>query len=123
MGEQMQLRLLGRLDRPSIVPPQALRRARSYRQAVRLCRAVSPRSRITLRQLAEEAGLPAQHVSDYFNVDDKPGRRDLPGHAVPAVERALLNTAITQWHAMQAGLTVLEEIQAQALLGGEERAA
>lgn len=122
MGEQMQLRLLGRLDRPSIVPPQALRSARSYRQAVRLCRAMSPRSRITLRQLAEEAGLPPQHVSDYFNPDDRPGRRDLPGHAVPAVEAALLNTAITQWHAHQAGLTVLEEIQAQAM-ASEERAA
>lgn len=122
MGEQLQLRLLGRLDRPSIVPPQAMRCVQTYRQAVRMCRAVSPRRRITLRQLAEEAGLPPQHVSDYFNSDDRPGRRDLPGHCVRAVEAALANTAISQWHAMQAGLTVLEEIQAQAL-GSEERAA
>lgn len=114
MGQQLELRLLCRLDQPAIVPPAAMECAATYRQAVRLCRAVSPRRRITLRQLAEEAGLPPQHCSDYFNPDDRPGRRDLPGHAVAAVERALGNAAITQWLAHQAGLTVLEEIQAAA---------
>lgn len=114
MGEQLQLALLCRLDGPAIVPPQALRAAKTYRQAVRLCRALSPRSRLTLRQLAGEAGLPAQHVSDYFNADDKPGRRDLPGDRVAAIERVLGNSAVSQWHAMQAQLTVLEELQASA---------
>ncbi len=109
---QRELPLLCRLDGPSIVPAQVVRTARTYREAVRLCRAISPRSRITLRQLAEEAGLPPQHVSDYFNPDDKFSRRDLPGDKVAAVELALGNSAISQWHALQAQLTVLEELQA-----------
>ncbi len=110
---QRELPLLCRLDGPSVVPPTFVRTARTYRQAVRLCKALSPRRRITLRQLAEEAGLPPQHVSDYLNPDDVPTRRDLPGDAVAAFERALGNTAVSQWHAMQAQLTVLEEVQAE----------
>lgn len=112
---QVELPLLCRLDGPAVVQPSEVRRARTYRQAVRMCRALSLRRRITLRQLAEEAGLPPQHVSDYFNVDDRAHRRDLPGAAVAAVERVLGNTAISQWHALQAGLTVLEEVQAERL--------
>lgn len=111
---QYELPLLCRIDGPSVVPAAIVRTAKTYRQAVRLCRALSPRSRMTLRQLAEETGLPPQHVSDYFNADDKQGRRDLPGDGVAAVERACGNTAISQWHAMQAQLTVLEEMQATA---------
>jgi AraC-like DNA-binding protein len=110
---QRELPLLCRLDGPSVVPPAIVRAARTYRQAVRLCKALSPRSRITLRQLAEEAGLPPQHVSDYLNPDDGRCRRDLPGDAVAAFERALGNTAVSQWHALQARLTVLEEMQAE----------
>ncbi len=110
---QRELPLLCRLDGPSVVPPAIVRSARTYRQAVRLCRALSPRRRITLRQLAEEAGLPPQHVSDYLHPDDRRTRRDLPGDAVAAFERALGNTAVSQWHALQAHLTVLEEVQAE----------
>lgn len=113
--ETRPLPLLCRLDGPSVVPQEILRTARTYRQAVRLCRQISPRRHITLRQLAEEAGLTYQHVSDYFNPDDGKTRRDLPGSAVAAVERVLGNTCISQWHAAQAQLTVLEEIQAGRL--------
>jgi hypothetical protein len=111
---QRELPLLCRLDGPSVVPPSLVAAAKTYRQAVRLCRSLSPRKTMTLRQLAEEAGLIPQHVGDYFNADDNPKRRDLPGDSVAAIERVLANTAITQWHAMQAKLTVLEELQARA---------
>jgi AraC-like DNA-binding protein len=111
--ETRPLPLLCRLDGPSVVPAQVLRAAHTYRQAVRLCRQVSPRRHINLRQLAEEAGLTYQHVSDYFNPDDRATRRSLPGEHVAAVERVLGNTAISQWHASQAHLTVLEEMQAE----------
>ena len=40
-------------------------------------------------------------------------QRDLPGQAVARFELACGNTAITQWMALQAKLTVLEEIQAE----------
>lgn len=109
---QMELPLLCRLDAPSVVPSPVVRTARTYRQAVRLCRDLSPRKRLSLRLLAEEAGLHPQHVSDYFNDDDSPRRRCLPGYAVASVERVYGNTAVSQWHAMQAQLTVLEEMQA-----------
>ena len=39
-------------------------------------------------------------------------RRSLPGDAVAAFETVAGNTAISQWHAARAGLTVLEELQA-----------
>lgn len=67
---------------------------------------------MTLKLLAERAGLTYQHVTDYFNADDKPTRRDLPAKHVAIVEYVLGNTLISQWLAMKAGLTVVEEVQA-----------
>lgn len=109
---QREMPLLARLDAPAIVQPEIMRTVRTYREAVRLCWQLRRVRNMSFRQLAAEAELPHQHVSDYFNVDDKPGRRDLPGDAVRPVESVLGNTAITQWHNAQAGLTVLEEMQA-----------
>jgi hypothetical protein len=70
--------------------------------------------RLTFRQLAAECGLIHQHVGDYFNADDAKHRRDLPGDKVATVEAFLGNTAISQWHASRALLTVIEEAQAEA---------
>lgn len=112
---QRELPLMARLHGPSVVPPEIVRCARSYRDAVRLCWQLRRVRRMTLRQLAAEAELPHQHISDYFNADDRRTRRDLPGQAVHVVEQVLGNTAISQWHASQAELTVLEEIQAGRL--------
>jgi len=111
---QLELPLLCRLDGPAVVPPVVLRTAHSYREACRLFRRLCPRRTMSLRQVAEESGLVAQHVGEYFNHDDRRQRRDLPAAAVPAVERVMGNTAISQWLAAQAKLTVLEEMQAQA---------
>lgn len=113
---QLELPLLCRIDGPSVVNPEVVRTVHSYREACRLCRRLSPRRTMTLRQVAEEAGLVAQHVGDYFNGDDRKMRRDLPAHAVPAIERVMGNTAISQWLAAQAKLTVVEELQAQAMV-------
>ncbi|MBX3605345.1 MAG: hypothetical protein KF788_08740 [Piscinibacter sp.] len=105
--------LLARMAAPDVVPPEILRTARTYRQAVRLCWQLRRAKRLTYRQLAAEVGVPFQHVGDYFNADDKPKRRNLPGDAIQAVEAVLGNTAVSQWHAWRAQLTVLEEMQAQ----------
>lgn len=114
--EQLPLRpLLTRLEGPSVVPAYLMRHARTYREAVRLCWALRRVRNMTLRQLAAEAGLIHQHVGDFLNRDDRTGRRDLPGGAVAAFEAIAGNTAITQWHAMQAHLTVLEQLQAERL--------
>jgi hypothetical protein len=110
---QLEFPLLTRMEGPAIVPTEVLRTAKTYRQAVRLCWGLRRVKGMTYRQLAAECELIHQHVGDYFNSDDKPMRRELPGEAVALVESVLGNTAITQWHARRAGLTVLEELQAR----------
>jgi hypothetical protein len=111
---QREFPLLARMEGPAVVPPELMRLPRTYREAVRLCWELRRLRKLTYRQLAAEAGLVYQHVGDYFNLDDLPRRRDLPGDAVEAVEAVLGNTAISQWHAMRAQLTVLEVLQASA---------
>lgn len=109
---QREFPLLARMEGPAIVPPELMRTVKTYRQAVRLCWALRRLRNLTFRQLAAECGLIYQHVGDYFNSDDKPGRRELPAEAVRSVEALLGNTAISQWHARNAQFTVLEELQA-----------
>lgn len=107
--KQMELALLGRLDAPSIVPPNAVGMCKTYRDAVRLCWQLRRVKSMTQAQLAEQAGLYAPHVSCYLHEWKR--SRDLPGHAVKGFECACGNTAISQWHAAQAQLTVVEEMQ------------
>lgn len=108
--EQLQLRLLCRLDAPSVLPPQTIAQCKTYREAVKLCWSLRRVQNMTQARLAEEAGLYAPHVSCYIN--DGKRQRDLPGWAVRGFEWVCGNTAITQWHAAQAKLTCLEEMQA-----------
>lgn len=115
---QREFPLMGRMEGPAIVPAELMRLAQTYRQACRLAWMLRRLRKLTFRQLAAECGLIHQHVGDYFNPDDKPTRRDLPGGAVRTVEAFLGNTAISQWHARNALLTVLEVVQA-----GQRRAA
>jgi hypothetical protein len=111
--EQMPLRLLCRLDAPSVVPPSEVAKCKTYRDAVKLCWKLRRVRNMTQRQLAEEAGLYAPHVTCYLHNSARP--RDLPGHAVRGFEWACGNTAISQWHSLQAKLTVVEEIQAMRI--------
>ena len=110
--DQREFPLLGRLDAPSTAPKQWVIHAKSYRQAVRLCWQLKRVSNLTRQQLATEAQLYPQHVTDYLHEDDKPSRRDLPAAAVSRFEAVVGNTLVTQWLAAKSHLTVLEEIQA-----------
>lgn len=112
---QKELALLGRLDAPSVAPMALVAMARTYRDAVRLAWQNRRVHFATQRQLAAETGIPPQHVSDYLHHDDAPTRRDLPGHRIPPFEGFVGNTIVSQWLAMQAQLTVLEELQAGRL--------
>ena len=114
MMEQLELRLLCRLDAPSVVPHHLIERCNSYRDAVKLCWQLRRIKNMTQRRLAEESGLYAPHVTGYLR-DGKSNQRDLPGSAVKAFEWTYGNTAITQWHSMGAKLTVLEELQAERI--------
>ena len=109
-SEQLPLRLLCRLDAPSVVPHSSIAGCKTYREAVKLCWDLRRVRNMTRRGLAEEAGLYPPHVSCYLNDNDR--SRDLPGSAVRGFEWACGNTAISQWHAMNAQLTCLEEMQA-----------
>lgn len=111
---QREFSLLARIDAPSIVPPEFMRLAQTYREAVRLCLHLAKHRRPGLKvaDIAAECNLNRRHASDYFIACDKATRRSLPAEAVQAVELFLQNTAITQWHAARAKFTVLEELQA-----------
>jgi hypothetical protein len=108
--EQTSLPLLCRLDAPSVVSPKLIAGCKTYRDAVRLCWDLRRVRNMTRRRLAEEAGLYQPHVSCYLNDNER--SRDLPGSAVKAFEWVCGNTAISQWHATNARLTCLEEMQA-----------
>jgi hypothetical protein len=108
--EQILLPLLCRLDAPRVLHPSEVATCRSYREAVQLCWSRRLVRNLTKAQLAERAGLYPPHVTCYL-VDGK-RQRDLPGWAVPGFERACDNTAISQWMAMHAKLTVTQELEA-----------
>lgn len=108
---QRELPLLGRLDGPSVVPPQLIA-GLSYREAVRLCWQLRRIKKATRAMLAAECDLYAPHITDYLNPDDEKRRRDLPAQAIPAFEAFTGNTAVSQWIASAARFTVLEEMQA-----------
>lgn len=107
--DQLQLALLGRLDAPSVVPPHLIAQCKTYREVVKLCWQLRRVKNMTQAMLAQEAGLYAPHVTTYLHDSDR--QRDLPGWAAKGFEWACGNTAISQWHGMNAKLTNLEEMQ------------
>lgn len=111
--EQLPLRLLCRIDAPSVVPPATVAECKSFREAVQLCWRLRRVRNMTQARLAEEAGLYAPHVTCYLH--DGKRARDLPAWAIRGFETACGNTAITQWLNLGAKLTVLEEIQAERI--------
>lgn len=113
--DQKEFPLMGRIDAPSAVPFQWVRMCKSYRQAVRTAWKLRRVHYMTHAQLAAEAELYPQHVSDYLAADDKPSRRDLPADAIARFESVVGNTLVSQWLAAQSKLTVLEQVQASAL--------
>lgn len=113
IDDQLQLPLLCRLDGPSVVPDTHVKQCQTYREAVRLCWALRRVRAMTSLTLAESTGFPANHRSDYLSDDED--RRELPAKHIKAFEYVCGNTAISQWIAMNAKLTVLEEIQAGRL--------
>lgn len=110
--DQREFPLMGRIDAPSIAPQQWVAAAKTYREAVRLCWQLRRVSYMTRQQLASEAQLYPQHVTDYLHEDDKPSRRDLPADAISRFESVVGNSLISQWLAARSQLTVLEEITA-----------
>lgn len=109
---QRELALLAELPPPSSVDTNIVKSCKTWREAVRMSWALRRIKNDTYSNFAANHGLIAQHVSDYLNPDDKPGRRDLPANAVNVWNCGVGNTLTTQWLAAQDQLTVLEEMQA-----------
>lgn len=118
--EQQSLPLtMARLDAPSVVSPAAVKVCKTYREAVRmawrLSRVKGTNDKKLRSLLAQEIGAYASHITDWFNADDKPSRRSLPAHLIPAFDAYVGNTLVSQWLAAQSKLTVLEEVQAERM--------
>lgn len=110
---QMQLPMLTVYEGPRIVPQDVVAACKTFRDAVRMCWQLKPRTRLTKAQLAEETGCYASHITDYLS--DKELSRNLPAERIAAFEVACGNRVITQWLTCQAHLTILETfIQAKA---------
>lgn len=107
---QLALPLLCRLDGPSVVPADHIKACQTYRDAVRLCWRLRRVKGMTTLSLAESAGFPTNHRSDYLS--DNEDKRELPAKYIKAFEYVCGNTAVSQWIAMNAKLTVIEEMQA-----------
>ena len=108
---QLALPMLTYYEAPSMVDVALIEAAKTYREAVRVCWARRRRTNMTKRQLAEEVGCYASHITDYLSAED--AKRDLPARHIAEFEGACGNRFISQWIARRSELTVLEEFVAQ----------
>lgn len=104
---QLTLPMLTYYAGPRLIDQELVLACRTYREAVRACWDMRTRRGLTKRALAEGAGLYPSHVSDYISDDES--KRELPAKHINAFEIECGNRFITQWHARQAGVTILEQ--------------
>jgi hypothetical protein len=107
--EQLRLPLITYYVGPQLVDLQKVRDCRSYREAVRTCWNLRTRRNMTQARAAEECGAYPSHFSDYIADGATGNKRDLPAKIVNDFEIAMGNRFVSQWLAMQAGLTILEQ--------------
>jgi hypothetical protein len=110
--KQIPLRLLERIEAPSVVPSELLALAKTYREACRMAWQLRRVKGMNKADLGRDYGLNRQHCTDYLTEDDAPTRRSLPAESLGVFELAVGNTFVTQWLSNRAGLTVLEQMQA-----------
>lgn len=105
--EQLRLPMLTIYMGPRIVDREIVAACRSYREAVQACWDMRTRRNLTQRKLAEDAGLYPSHVSDYLST--RHSKRNLPAEKINDFELQCGNRMISQWLALQASLTILEQ--------------
>lgn len=110
MEKQLSLPMMTVYSGPSLVDRDTVTGCKSYREAVRTSWALCKRKRpgYTQRQLAEDIGCYASHVTDYLHGDDAATRRDLPAKRINAFEQEMGNRLVSQWIAWQSSLPVLD---------------
>ena len=107
MTQQLPLPMITHYSGPKLVSHAVVSNIRTFREAVRTCYGLRTRKHLTLRVLAEEAGLYASHVSDYLSGSSD--KRELPAKYINEFEISCGNRVISQWMAAQAQLTILEQ--------------
>lgn len=105
--DQLNLPMLTVYQGPRLVAPEIVAGISTYREAVRTCWHLRTRRQLSMRALAEGAGLYASHLSDYLSELDV--KRGLPAKHIAAFEVQCGNRVITQWLASRAQLTILEQ--------------
>lgn len=115
--EQLKLNMLTVYDAPRLIDTELIAACPDYRGAVRACWDLRTRRSLTMRQLAEEAGLYASHVTDYLSAKPGARRRSLPADSIDQVEISCGNRFISQWIAHRARLPLVDA----ALLAHIER--
>lgn len=108
---QIPLPMLTYYSSPVMVPTADIDACKTYREAVIACWDKRNRPQLTKRQLAEETGCYASHITDYLSAD--PAKRDLPARHIAEFEASCGNRFISQWIARRSELTVLEEFVQQ----------
>lgn len=109
LPRQRELPVLASVAAPAVVNPALVAACRGYRDAVRLCFVLRRVKGMCLKTAAEHAGVHVPHMTDFMHADDAPTRRDMPAKYIAAFEAVCGNTAISQFIARVAGLTVAEE--------------
>ena len=108
---QLSLNLLCRLDAPAVLTNEQLLGVESFRDAVLRCWYFrKDHTDGAQSACARYIGARVSHMSEYLS--DDTDRRDMPARFIKAFECWCGNTAISQWIAQGAKLTVLEEMQA-----------
>lgn len=103
----------GMIEGPKAVKKDLVYSCGSFREACRLAWQLKRIRNMSFKLLAERGSFTYQHVSDWFNADDKPTRRSMPAEHIANFEAIVGNTLVSQWVAARSNLTVLEEFQAE----------
>lgn len=104
---QAQMPILGVIEKPRLLPLAEIKRAKTYREAVKYCWLHRRSKAMTQATLSELAGLYASHVSGYLGCGK--AQRDLPAEKIAGFEIVTGNRFITQWLVMQADMNLMEQ--------------
>lgn len=99
---------LGVVPEPEWLSDLLVARCRSERDAVVLCWAKRNRKGLTLRQAAEELGIPASHLSNILS-----GKKYLPHDFRIKFQRLCSNWAIRQYEDLACGFVTAKETPEQ----------
>jgi hypothetical protein len=105
---QRQIVVLGEVQPPEWLDEQWIVRCRSEKDAIALCWAKRRRKSLTVRQAAEELGIPASHLSNIIA-----GKKYLPHDFRARFQQMCGNWAIRQYEDLSCGFLTTQETPEQ----------